>query len=285
MSCMPASRLDQRDNDPMNVAHLLAASSSSSSPGGITGWLLHFNGTWAYVIVGALAFAEAAFMVGFFFPGETAVVVGGVLAGLGRVNLGVMIAVVVLSAIAGDSVGYEVGKKAGPWLLKRRPPFFWRQERPTLEDTASVKYTLALLKKYGGPAVFLGRFTAFARVVVPGLAGMSGLRYRTFLLWNVLGAICWGVGFTVLGYVVGVSFAHVLSTIGLWALAFVGVLIAGVATIEVRRRRKERRRLEAEFADIGHEVAADDTDDGAGTPSLRAGGHGGPPPTNAESGS
>lgn len=282
MPGVPSPRLDQRDTDPMNAAHLLAATSSSSNPGGIAGWLLHFNGTWAYVIVGALAFAEAAFMVGFFFPGETAVVAGGVLAGLGRVNLGVMIAVVVLSAIIGDSVGYEVGKKAGPWLLKRRPPFFWRQERPTLEDTASVKYTLGLLERYGGPAVFLGRFTAFARVVIPGLAGMSGLRYRTFLFWNVLGGICWGIGFTVLGYVVGVSFAHVLSTIGLWALAFVGVLISGVAVFEVRRRRKERRSLEAEFADFGPDHPADDDDD----ESLErgAGERGGPPPANAESG-
>jgi membrane-associated protein len=283
---VPPSRLDQRDTYPMNAAHFLLATSNSANPGGITGWLLHFNGTWAYVIVGFLAFAEAAFMVGFFFPGETAVVVGGVLAGLGRVNLGVMIAVVVLSAIVGDSVGYEVGKKAGPWLLKRRPPFFWRQERPTLEDTASVKYTLGLLEKYGGPAVFLGRFTAFARVVIPGLAGMSGLRYRTFLFWNVLGAIGWGAGFTVLGYVVGVSFAHVLSTIGLWALAIVGVLIAGVAVFEVRRRRKERLRLEEEFADIGQEHPTDDAETAtdAESPALGAEERGGPPPANAGSG-
>jgi len=284
MPGVPSARLDQRDTDLMNAAQLLAATSSSSKPGGVTGWLLHFNGTWAYVIVGALAFAEAAFMVGFFFPGETAVVAGGVLAGLGRVNLGVMIAVVVLSAIIGDSVGYEVGKKAGPWLLKRRPPFFWRQARPTLEDTASVRYTLGLLERYGGPAVFLGRFTAFARVVIPGLAGMSGLRYRTFLFWNVLGAICWGVGFTVLGYVVGVSFAHVLSTIGLWALAFVGLLIAGVAVVEVRRRRKEGRRLEAEFADIGKEPPPGDVDTEAESSDPGSGQQGAPPPANAESG-
>ena len=242
---------------------VLLAAANSSQPGGITGWLLHFNGTWAYVIVGALAFAEAAFMVGFFFPGETAVVVGGVLAGLGRVNLGVMIVVVVLSAVIGDSVGYEVGKKAGPWLLKRRPPTFWRPERPTLEETSAVKYTLGLLDTYGGPAVFLGRFIAFARVVIPGLAGMSGLRYRTFLFWNVLGGICGGVGYTVLGYVVGVSFAHVLSQIGLWSLAVVAVIVAVVATIEVRRRRKERRRLELEFADTG--TGSDAGGDGSGS--------------------
>ena len=231
----------------MTVA-LLQAAASSSDPGGITGWLLHFNGTWAYVIVGFLAFAEAAFMVGFFFPGETAVVVGGVLAGLGRVNLGVMLVVVVLSAVIGDSVGYEVGKKAGPWLLQRRPPVFWRPERAKLQDTTAVKYTLALLERYGGPAVFLGRFIAFARVVIPGLAGMSGLRYRTFLFWNVLGGLCWGIGYTMLGYVVGVSFERVLSQIGLWSLAVVAVLLVGVALFEVRRRRRERRRIELELA-------------------------------------
>ena len=237
------------------TAALVLASSSASSQGGITGWLLHFNGTWAYVIVGLLAFSEAAFMVGFFFPGETAVVVGGVLAGLGRVNLGVMIVVVVLSAIIGDSVGYEVGKHAGPWLLRRRPPTFRRGERRMLQDTTAVKYTLGLLERYGGPAVFLGRFIAFARVVVPGLAGMSGLRYRTFLFWNVLGGLCWGIGYTVLGYVVGVSFAHVLSQIGLWSLAVVAVVVTGVAVVEVRRRRRERRRIALELGDMDDEGA------------------------------
>jgi membrane protein DedA with SNARE-associated domain len=251
VSGVPAAHLDQRDSGSVTAALVLATSSSSSGQGGITGWLLHFNGTWAYVIVGLLAFAEAAFMVGFFFPGETAVVVGGVLAGLGRVNLAVMIVVVVLSAVIGDSVGYEVGKQAGPWLLRRRPPTFWRSERPMLQDTSAVRYTLALLERYGGPAVFLGRFIAFARVVIPGLAGMSGLRYRTFLFWNVLGALCWGIGYTMLGYVVGLSFAHVLSQIGLWSLAVVGVVVAGVAVFEVRRRRRERGRIERELADVG----------------------------------
>ena len=251
MSGVPASHLDQCDLRPVTATLVQATASSSSHPGGITGWLLHFNGTWAYVIVGFLAFAEAAFMVGFFFPGETAVVVGGVLAGLGRVNLGVMLAVVVVSAVVGDSVGYEVGKKAGPWLLQRRPPVFWRPERAKLQDTTAVKYTLGLLERYGGPAVFLGRFIAFARVVIPGLAGMSGLRYRTFLFWNLLGGLCWGIGYTMLGYVVGISFEHVLSQIGLWSLAVVAVLLAGVAVFEVRRRRKERRRIELELADMG----------------------------------
>jgi membrane protein DedA with SNARE-associated domain len=248
LSVVPASDMDKRDALPVTAATLLAATSNSSEPGGITGWLLHFNGTLAYVVVGFLAFAEAALMVGFFIPGETAVVVGGVLAGLGRVNLGVMMVVVIVCAVIGDSVGFEVGKRAGPWLLQRRPPFFWRDERPRLRDTTAVNYTLGLLERYGGPAVFLGRFIAFARAVIPGLAGMSGLRYRTFLFWNVLGAIAWGVGYTLLGYVVGVSFAHVLGEIGLWSLGVVAVLVAAVVVIQVRRRRKEQARIRRQLS-------------------------------------
>ncbi len=251
---VPAPYVDKCDAPPVTAATLLAATSNSSDPGGVTGWLLHFNGTIAYLVVGFLVFAEAALMVGFFVPGETAVVVGGVLAGLGRVNLGVMIVVVVVSAVIGDSVGFEVGKHAGPWLLQRRPPFFWKDERPRLRDTTAVNYTLGLLERYGGPAVFLGRFIAFARAVIPGLAGMSGLRYRTFLFWNLLGAIVWGVGYTLLGYVVGLSFQHVLSQIGLWSFVVVAVVVAAIVVIQLRRKRKDRSRIRDQLSDTGRVV-------------------------------
>jgi membrane-associated protein len=217
---------------------LVAASSASSDQGGITGWLLHLHGPTAYLLVGLLAFAEAALLVGFFIPGETAVVVGGVLAGLGAVNLGLMMAVVVVSAIVGDSVGFEVGKKAGPHLLERRP----------LKGRAGVRRTMAMLEHYGGPAVFFGRFLAFARAVVPGLAGMSGLRYRTFLFYNAIGGVLWGVGYTLLGYVVGVSFERILREVGLWSLGVIGgILIVGLV-VRFALRRLERRRLGTEFA-------------------------------------
>ena len=79
-------------------------------------------------------------MVGFFIPGETAVVIGGVLAGLGKVNLGVVMVVVIVCAIAGDSVGFEVGRKAGPWLTTHRP----------LKGNSAVRYTLGLLEQATG---------------------------------------------------------------------------------------------------------------------------------------
>ena len=216
------------------------ASSSSQAPGGIEGWLLHFHGPVAYAIVGFLAFAEAGLMVGFFIPGETAVVIGGVLAGLHRVNLGIMIVVVVVCAIVGDSSGFEIGRKSGPWLLERRP----------LRGSAAVRQTIGMLDRYGGPAVFLGRFVAFARAIIPGLAGMSGLRYRTFLFYNVCGALVWGVGYTLLGFVVGVSFGRVLSTVGLWSLAVVAGVALVVIAVKVILSRREHQRVAIEFADM-----------------------------------
>jgi len=193
------------------------------------------------VLIGFLAFAEAALLVGFFIPGETAVVIGGVLAGLGAVNLEVMMAVVVICAIVGDSVGFELGKRVGPWALEHRP----------LRGRAAVRRTVDMLEHYGGPAVFLGRFVAFARALIPGLAGMSGLRYRVFLFYNAIGGLIWGVGYTLLGYVVGVSFEHILGEVGLWSLVAVAAAIAVALAVRQLVKRRRRRRLATGFSDMG----------------------------------
>ncbi len=226
----------------IHVLVLAAGSGGSGRPGGISGWLLHFHGPPAYALVGFLAFAEAALMVGFFIPGETAVVIGGVLAGLHQVNLGMMMAVVVVCAIVGDSVGFEVGKRSGPWLLERRP----------LKGNAAVRRTMAMLEHYGGPAVFFGRFVAFARAIIPGLAGMSGLRYPVFLAFNAMGGLIWGIGYTLLGFIVGLSFQRILAQVGLWSIAVVAAVVVAAIAVRWLLRRRERRRLAAEFgADDG----------------------------------
>lgn len=234
------------------AAMRLALAADANRTGGVSGWLLHFHGPAAYALVGFLAFAEAALMVGFFIPGETAVVIGGVLAGLGRVNLLLMMAVVVISAIAGDSVGFEVGKRSGPWLLERRP----------LRGSAGVRRTLALLERYGGPAVFLGRFVAFARAIIPGLAGMSGLRYRVFLFYNASGALVWGVGYTLLGYIVGVSFGAILARVGLWSLAIVAAVVIAIVAVHLIRRNREHRRLAGQVEGLDHTSGVGDPVEG-----------------------
>ncbi|MHB1710446.1 MAG: DedA family protein [Acidimicrobiales bacterium] len=225
------------------MGHLSASASSGGTgqPTGFVASLLHFHGPAAYALVGFLVFAEAAFFVGFFIPGETAAVVGGVLAGLNQVNLVVLMIVVVVCAVAGDSVGFEVGKRAGPWILDHRP----------MKGNAGVAKARTLLDRYGGPAVLLGRFLAFARTVIPGLAGFSGVRYRTFLLYNAVGGLIWGIGYALLGYLVGKSFEAVLTKVGVVA----AVVIAAIVVVAiVGRYFLKRRKVRAEGGTTGRSV-------------------------------
>ncbi len=195
-------------------------------------WLEHFHGTLAYVVCGLLVFGEASVLLGFIIPGETAALIGGVLASLHHVNLVLMVAVIVVCAIFGDSIGYEVGKLIGPWLVEHRP----------LRGHPGVNRGTALLAKRGGPAVFLGRWLALARALVPGLAGMSGMRYRTFLTYNAMGGIVWGTTFVLIGYGAGTSYAAVAKTVGTYSLLVLGVVVLAVVAYVVVRRRRDRRR-------------------------------------------
>ncbi|MFZ0060327.1 MAG: DedA family protein [Acidimicrobiales bacterium] len=195
----------------------------------LLGPLLGLGGWEAYALVGALCFGEAALFVGFVLPGETAVVFGGVLASEHHVSLSWMCTLVVLCAIVGDSVGYEVGRRFGPVLLSHRP----------LKDHRGVERTRDFLQRRGAYAVFVGRFAAVFRALVPGVAGASEVRYRTFLAANAAGGLVWGVAYTLAGYAVGKSYEKVLTWGGRASTAIIVVVAIGlVATYVVHRRRR-----------------------------------------------
>jgi membrane-associated protein len=185
----------------------------------------------AYAIIALLTFGEAAFFVGFVLPGETAVLLGGFLASRGHLDIVTLSALVVVSAILGDTVGYEVGKHVGPRVL--RLGIFRRHE-------ARLGRAQDVLRRRGGPAVFLGRWTAFFRAVMPGMAGLSRMPYRVFLFWNALGGIAWGITFSLVGYFAGASYEKVASSIGKGAAVILGVaVISGLVLWSIRRRRRE----------------------------------------------
>ncbi len=198
--------------------------------------LLGLRGWPAYLIVGGLTFGEASLFLGFILPGETAVVFGGVLASFHHVSLIGILVLVVICAIAGDSVGYEVGRRFGPALLRRLP------SRPR----RAAEKGRGFLQRRGGPAVFLGRFTAVFRAVIPGVAGVSHLRYRTFLLWNAAGGLCWGTAFTFAGYFAGKSYSRVISVAGRASTVIIVLVVVALAALWIRRTVLERRELRAE---------------------------------------
>lgn len=196
--------------------------------------LLVLDGWSAYAVVGLLCFGEAAFMLGFVVPGETAVVMGGVLASQHHADLGVMLAVVIVCAIVGDSVGYEVGKHYGPRILDLKA----MRKRQHLID-----FGRHFQHRRGMAGVFFGRWTALLRALVPGLAGMSGMPYRQFLMANAAGGIVWGATFTLLGYFLGLSIERVTGPAS--GVLLIVIVVAYVSLI-VRARIIERRLERAE---------------------------------------
>lgn len=199
--------------------------------GHITDALLHLHGPVIYAVVAALVFAEAALFFGFVFPGETAIVVAGVLASQHRVSLPILLLVIAASAIVGDSVGYEIGRRFGDRLLDTK---LLRKHRDRLGSAQD------LLRRRGALAVFIGRFTAVLRAIMPALAGSARMPYGRFLIFNALGGITWGVGFTVGGYLAGTAFEQVAQ----WAGRVLAIVVAAVAVIAIfiwwlRRRRRE----------------------------------------------
>jgi membrane protein DedA with SNARE-associated domain len=169
----------------------------------------------ALLIIAALVFGEAALFFGFVIPGETAAVYGGVLAAAGRVSVLLVLLVVVAAAIVGDSVGFEVGQKLGPRL--NRAPLL-RNHVDRLEAAR------AYLRRRGGRAVVMGRFTAFLRAVMPALAGASRMEYRRFLAFNAAGGVLWGGACVLLGYFAAHSIGRVTHYLGLTSAAIVVVL-------------------------------------------------------------
>jgi len=194
-------------------------------------------GAWLYVIAGALCFAEAAILVGMVLPGETALLVAGVFCAHHTLNLGLMILIAVLCAVAGDSVGFEFGKAFGPRLRRSRLGDWVGERRWSLVD--------GFLHRHGGKAVFIGRLTALFRALIPSMAGMSGMRYRTFIVWNVIGALLWAPGCVLLGYAFSKSLDVVGNTLTYAPLVILAVVVAVAVLLHVRRRRRESDEGEA----------------------------------------
>jgi membrane protein DedA with SNARE-associated domain len=201
--------------------------------GSLIAHILAVPGALVYVLVGLIVFAEDALFVGFVIPGETAAVLGGVDASRGHVSLWLMIALVAAAAIVGDTVGYAIGRQVGPRILRAR---MLRRYGRRLEEAQEF------LGRRGGSAVFLGRFVAFFRAVMPALAGTARMPYRRFIAFNAAGGVIWGTGFVLLGFLAGNSYAAVEKAIGRGvALAVLGLVLLALLTWRIRRHRAERR--------------------------------------------
>ena len=224
--------------------------------------LLNLHGAVALSLIFLLPALESSAFVGFFFPGEIAVILGGVLASQGNFPMAVAATAAVAGAFVGDSIGYGVGRKYGRRMLQgtigRLP---WIRTRLDAELGKAESFLL----RHGPWAVIIGRLTAALRVLVPGLAGIARMPYGRFVAANLVGAVLWGVGFTAAGFAAGTHWEKVQDVAGLAGFAFMGALIVGFLTFRIvlgrRRLRRERELIDA--TGIGSERIANGSEPSA----------------------
>ncbi|MDO8120308.1 DedA family protein [Isoptericola sp. b490] len=185
-----------------------------------------------YLVIGLLAFGESAVFVGLVLPGETSLVLGGVLAARGNLHLAVLMAVGVVAAVAGDQVGYAVGRSMGPGLRRSR---WGRWIGDRRWDRAE-----AALDRHGPATVLLGRFAAVLRALVPALAGAGRMPYRRFLPANAAGGTAWVLAATGVGYVAGASWRSAETLLGTWGAVVAAVALGAAAIAAVRRRHRRK---------------------------------------------
>jgi membrane protein DedA with SNARE-associated domain/membrane-associated phospholipid phosphatase len=201
-------------------------------------------GAWTYLLVGVLAFLETGAFIGFVAPGETAVIVGGLVAGQGEISLAVLIAIVWSCAVAGDTTSFILGRRLGrDWLLRHGA-------RLRITD-ARLKQVEGFFERRGGPTILIGRFLGFVRPLAPFLAGSARMPLRRFLPYDVLGAGLWATTFSVLGYVFWHSFDQLTTYVsrGLFAFGTFVAVVALLAWLVRLRRSPELRQSVQAWAD------------------------------------
>lgn len=192
--------------------------------------LSSFTGIALYVIVWAIVFTESGLLIGFFLPGDTLLIAAGILAKQGNANIWVLIAGIVVAAIMGDNVGYSIGRRAGRPLLARRDGRVLNQK--------NLRRATAFYERFGSLTIVVARVVPMVRTFAPLIAGCTEMRYRTFLLWNIVGGVLWGVGVTGAGYLLGKA-AEGFDKYALAAAGFMTLLSIVAAVIHYIRAGKE----------------------------------------------
>ena len=183
-------------------------------------------------------------------PGETALITGSILASRGKLQIELVIVLAAAAAIVGDNIGYVIGRKGGRWLLER-PGRFHRQRGQVLETGEPF------FKRHGSKAVFFGRFILGLRVWASWLAGATHMHWRSFVVWNALGGICWATAIGLLSYFLGRAAGDAVKTFGLYGLAAAALAIA-TAVIAHRRHRRGQERSKQQAAEAAATHPADE---------------------------
>src|SRR5215210_781388 len=196
-------------------------------------------GPWTYALVAVSAFLETGAFVGLIAPGETIVLAGGVVAGQGEIELLPLIGLVWLCAVLGDTTSFYIGRRLGRRFLERHGPRFKISEE-------RLKQVESYFERHGGKTILIGRFIGLVRALAPFIAGSSGLPYRRFIPYSIVGTGLWATVFCGLGYLFWRSFDQVAHLVGQAIFGFgvtVGLIVGAI--VAYRRRQEIRDWLDA----------------------------------------
>ncbi|MEU4029469.1 VTT domain-containing protein [Streptomyces anulatus] len=191
-----------------------------------------------------IVFAESGLLIGFFLPGDSLLFTTGLLVTTGQLKypLWLVCTLVAVAAIVGDQVGYLFGRKVGPALFKRPDSRLFKQE--------NVEKAHEFFEKHGPKSLVLARFVPIVRTFTPIIAGVSRMNYRSFITYNVVGAILWGVGVTVLGAMLGkIDFVHEHIEMILILIVLISVVPIVVEVLRARSQGKKAAAAEAREGD------------------------------------
>ena len=188
--------------------------------------------------MGIIIFAEGGLLAGFFLPGDTLLLSAGYFAAIGKLPLGWLLFVVILSGIIGDNTGYEIGKRAGRRLFKKPESTFFHPDQ--------LKKAEDFYERHGVKTVLFARFIPIIRTFVPVVSGTTNMDRKKFAIYNATGVIAWGASITMLGYILGHVIGERVQNIDKYILTF--IFIAMIITIgpaiyhllkaQVKKRRK-----------------------------------------------
>ncbi|HWA55216.1 MAG TPA: DedA family protein, partial [Solirubrobacterales bacterium] len=193
-------------------------------------------GAWTYLIVGAFAFAETGAFVGLVVPGETVMLLGGAVAGQGAIDIYLLITIAWFSAWLGDTTSFFIGRRLGrEFVIKNGPRVGISHERfEKVEDYFS---------RHGGKTIFIGRFISLVRAFAPFIAGSSGMRYRAFVPYSILGTGLWASAHILVGYFFSRSIESAAKYAGRGAfLLATTIVVVVVVVVVVRYLRVEANR-------------------------------------------
>ena len=181
----------------------------------------------------AIVFVETGLFVGFFLPGDSLLVTAGLFAASGHLELWSLFLFVSLAAIIGDTVGYAIGASTGPKIFTRENSLFFHKKHLTT--------TKEFYDRYGGITIIIARFMPIVRTFAPLVAGVGGMQYSRFALYNVMGGVGWVVSMTSIGYILGRTIPDIDKYIQVVIALVIGLsLLPGIITF-VRSSRRARK--------------------------------------------